>query len=71
LYTALGIVNGKEAIGVDAIDESVKVYSIVHNVWIVDSPPQCLLVQIRDPKFTPMHDLPEGILPIYKPPSPA
>jgi len=40
LYTSLGVVNGKEALGVDVvIDESVKVYSVGHNVWIVDSPP--------------------------------
>jgi len=57
LYPSLGIVNCiKEAIGVDAvIDESAKVYSVGHNVWIVDSPPKCLLVQILNPKFTPMH----------------
>jgi len=71
LYTSLGIVNGKEAIGVDVIDASAKDYSVGHNVWIVDSPLKCLLVQIQDPKFTPMQGLPEGILPIFKPPSPA
>jgi len=32
LYTSLGIVNGKEAIGVDVIDESAKVYAVGHNV---------------------------------------
>ena len=54
----LGIVNGKEAIEADAvIDESAKVYSVGHNVWIVDSPPKSLLVQIQDPKFTQMHSL--------------
>jgi len=66
LYTLLGIVNGKEAIGVGvATDEPAKVYSVGRNVWIVDSPPKCLLVQILDSKFTPMRGLPEGILPIF------
>jgi len=68
LYTSLGIVNGKEPIGVYVvIGESAKVYSVGHNVWIVDSPPKCLLVQIQDPKFTPMQGLPEGVLPISPP----
>jgi len=43
LYTSLGIVNGKEAIGVHVvIDESATVYFVSHNVWIFDSPPKCL-----------------------------
>jgi len=66
LYTSLGIVNGKEPIGVYVvIGESAKVYFVGHNVWIVDSPPKCLLAQIQDSKFTPMQGLSEGALPIF------
>jgi len=48
MYNSLGIVNGREARGVDVvIDESAKVYLVGYNVWVVDSPSKCLLVQCK------------------------
>ena len=74
IYTSLGIVNGKEGIATDIIMEpSSKVYRLIEGletdenreIWIIDQPPKCLLVEIKDSKFSNLSGLAKNILPLF------
>ena len=74
IYTSLGIVNGKEGIATDIIMEpSSKVYRLVEGletdenreIWIIDQQPKCLLVGIKDSKFSNLSGLAKNILPLF------
>ena len=34
-------------------------------IWIIDSPPKCLLIKVANHKFTPIGNLPPGYMPLF------